>query len=158
MNDEMTAATRPGSGPDVSRRLDRMEARQDTIEVKVTDLSAVVSRVELNQKHAEDLAVLRFGALDTAVKSIDGTLERFMGRINAIVSGEVKLPQAAQGEALVADYVAWRKDMDKWREARENSEARQSGIFATFTGAKAVLLTLAAIASPLITVIALLLK
>lgn len=139
-----------------------MERRQDAIEGKVTDLAAIVGRVELNQTHATELATLRFNAVDSAVKTIDGTLERFMGRINAIVSGEVKLPQAAAGEKMVAEYMEWRKAVDQRLETVEDERsiaiARNAGVFAVFGGAKATVIALAAIASPVITVIALILK
>lgn len=104
---------RPGSTADLLHRIDRLEQRQDGIERQVSGLATTVDRVEINQKHAEELAVLRFGSLDSAVKAVDATLERFMGRINAIVSGEVRLPQAVAGEELVRDYQAWRSKVDE---------------------------------------------
>lgn len=107
-----TPPARPGSAQDLSRRMDRMEENHANLAREVGTLAGTVARVELNQKHAEELNKLRFDALDTAIKAIDGTLERFMGRINAIVTGEVKLPQAAQGERMVAEYLEWRKGVD----------------------------------------------
>ncbi len=157
MSDEPESPTRPGSSADLSRRMDRMERRQDTIETKVTDLAGVVGRVELNQKHAEELSILRFNALDGAVKNIDGTLERFMGRINAIVSGEVKLPQAVQGEAMVADYILWRKEVTAELGLLKSQNVRQSGvnagIGATFGTGKAFVVTGAAVVTAAIAVL-----
>jgi len=124
-DDISTVTPRSGSGADLSRRMERMEARQDTIEGKVNDLAAIVTRVELNQQHATELATLRFNAVDTAVHTIDATLERFMGRINAIVAGEVKLPQAVQSEEIVKDFIAWRKTVDERISQTPRSEWRE---------------------------------
>lgn len=179
MSDEdQTAApaSRAGSGPDLARRMDRMETRQDNIEAKVTDLATVVSRVELNQQHATELATLRFNAVDTAVKNIDGTLERFMGRINAIVSGEVQLPQSQQ---IMADYRKWvesveqrftvldpaLKDRVSELEAKaidpligrvrvlEDRSTREQGVFATFGATKTFILAAMAVAGPVVAII-----
>ena len=105
--------------------MDKLEERQGIVETRVSELGAVVARVEQNQVHAAELNKLRFDSLDTGVKGVTDTLERFMGRINAIVSGEVKLPQAAQGEKLVADYQEWRKGVDSKLGTIYTSEQRR---------------------------------
>jgi hypothetical protein len=155
--DPSTTGARPGSGADLSRRMDRMEQRQDSTDTKVTELASVVARVEMNQQHATELAKLRFDAVDTAVKNIDATLERFMGRINAIVSGEVKLPQTVQGEQMVSDYLLWRKAVDANLAELRNQNTRQSGVNAgigqTFGTGKAIVVTAAAVVTAVIAVI-----
>ena len=103
--------------------MDRIEARQDTIESKVTDLASVVARVELNQIHADRVSDLQFKALDGAVKNIDGALERFMGRINGILSGEVRLPQ---NDALMQEWRDWRDDVNKRLEQSEGKLDEQA--------------------------------
>lgn len=89
---------RPGSGQDVSRRLDRLEQNHADLSGRVTMLSGAVERVELNQKHAEELNKLRFDALDAGVKTIDSTLERFMSHIVAWREGVDSF--LAQGKLL----------------------------------------------------------
>jgi len=144
-----------------------METRQDTLEVKVTELATLVGRVEQNQVHATELATLRFNAVDTAVKTIDSTLDRFMGRINAVVSGEVKLPQAQAGEQVMKDYLVWREKvedrfdkLDPTLQARvrqlEDRELRRSGVLYTFGTTKTVLLVIAAFLGPIIGLLAVL--
>lgn len=159
--------SRTGSYADLARRMDRMETRQDTLEVKVTELTTLVGRVEQNQVHATELATLRFNAVDQAVKTIDLTLERFMGRINAIVAGEVQLPQAAEWARTTHE---WRTkverrldeldDLDPTLTVRvraiEDRELRRSGIVQTFGTTKTVLLVLAAFLGPIIAVASLL--
>lgn len=93
--------------------MERVERNHEALARDVNALAGTVQRVELNQKHAEELTKLRFDALDNGIRTVDKTLERFMDRINAIVSGEVKLPQAEQGEKLVADYLGWRDTVEK---------------------------------------------
>ena len=89
-----------------------MEQNHELLAKEVAGLTGTVARVEINQKHAEELNKLRFDALDQSIKNIDGTLERFMGRVNAIIAGEVKLPREAQAEADRADYLRWRERID----------------------------------------------
>lgn len=112
------ASSRAGSPADVSRRLDRVEQRVDGLEREVASLSGTVGRVEQNQQHQSELNKLRFDSLDTSINGVAATLDRFMVRINGIVSGEIRLPQTEQGEALVKDYQDWRKDVDRDREAQ----------------------------------------
>lgn len=111
-------STRPGTYADLSRRMDRMEQRHETLEVEVRTLASTVSRVEMNQNHAVELNKLRFDALDTGLKSIGGQLTDFTKRMEGILSGEVETAQGRQGAALVADYVEWRKAVDRDRDAQ----------------------------------------
>lgn len=106
-----------------------MEQNHEALAKEVASLAGTVARVELNQAHAAELNKLRFDSLDTSIGGVSATLDRFMGRINAIVSGEVKLPQAQQGEKLVADYLAWREAVDSDREDQEvlNGQVRLVG-------------------------------
>ncbi len=96
-----------------------MEQNHEALAGVVANLAGTVARVELNQTHQAELNKLRFDALDTGVGTVKDTLERFMGRINAIVTGEVKLPQAEQGERLVSDYLAWRKEIETRLDAQD---------------------------------------
>jgi hypothetical protein len=159
--------------------MERMEQRQDNMEAKVSDLATVVNRVELNQQHATELATLRFNAVDTAVKNIDGTLERFMGRINAIVSGEVQLPQ---NQAIMNAYLEWQrgvearfgeldpglKDRVAELEAKaidplnarvrilEDRSVREQGVFATFGATRTFILAFMAVLGPIVAIISIL--
>ena len=103
---------RPGSTVDLSRRMDRMEEKHDDLAREVQGLTATVARVELNQKHAEELNTLRFTALDTAISSVSGKLDGFMARVEGIVSGEIETAQSRTGAGLVEDYREWRAEVD----------------------------------------------
>jgi predicted transcriptional regulator len=112
-----------GSFQDLSRRMDRMEQRQDDQAREMTTLAGAVARVEDNVKHQAELNKLRFDSLDTATVTIRETLERFMGRINAIISGEVRLPTS---EALLKDWSEWREEVEKRQAASEDRLAEQA--------------------------------
>lgn len=140
-----------------------METRQDTTENELRSLSAVVSRVELNQQHSLDLAKLRFDSLDTGTATIAATLDRFMGRINAIVSGEVSLPQ---NERLMSDFRKWQDDVNDQLDALdptlqsrvrtlEDRALRGQGVVEVFGSTKTLLLIIAAFLGPIIGLIAL---
>lgn len=136
-DDETTVSPAPpgaraGSGPDLARRMDRMETRQEAQEAEVKVLSATVSRVELNQKHAEELNVLRFASLDTAVNStkaavdaVRADLSGFMKRIEGMLTGEVQTAQSKQAAEVMADYVKWRAAVDADRAIIYSKEQRQ---------------------------------
>ena len=109
MTDE--SAPRPGSTQDLVRRMDRIEGRQDGTDAKVDTLAATVARVEMNQTHQAELNKLRFDALDTGVGTVRDALERFMGRIEGIITGEVRLPQ---NERLMKDYQDREAKRDVW--------------------------------------------
>lgn len=138
---------RPGSGLDLSRRMDAMEKKHEELAKEVASLAGTVARVEQNQVHAAELNKLRFDALDLSIGNVGATLERFMGRINAIVAGEVKMPQAEEGERLVADYQAWRKEVDTDREEQAvlNGQVRLLGKLAVILVTSQVLAIVAAL-------------
>lgn len=102
----------PKPTTDTARRLDRIEAKYDDLSGRVDGLAGTVERVELNQKHAEELNRLRFDALDAAQKATHEDLKQFMRRIEGIITGEVQLPSAVEGKALVDDYKRWRGGVD----------------------------------------------
>ena len=133
--------------------MDRIEARQDTIESKVTELASVVARVEQNQAHAEKLNELRFTALDTAVKSLGGSLDRFMERINGIISGEVRLPG---NDALMKEWRDWRDGVNaklELSEAKLDEQAVLNGQV-RLLGRLAVLLVTSNVVSIVIAIVA----
>lgn len=106
--------------------MDRLEQNHEGLARQVTGLEGTVARVELNQLHAEKLNEMRFAALGTAVQTVEGRvsavdtkLDAFMARIESIISGETQLPQARQGEKLVADYLAWREKTDGRLDAQD---------------------------------------
>jgi len=127
--------------------MDRMEEKHDDLAREVGALTTTVGRVELNQRHAEELNTLRFGALDTAVKSIDETLGRFMGRIEGFISGEVETTQARAGREMVRDYEAWREKVNGRLEAHDKFETqgRLLGRIAVLLVASNVIAIIAAI-------------
>lgn len=144
-----TPAPRPGTNADVGRRVDRLESRVD-------DLAATVARVELNQKHSEELNALRHDALKGGLDTLTGTVSQFMGRIEGIIAGDVETNQTRQGQALVADYMKWRGDVDRRLDEQDVRNARGEGVWVALGGAKGAILMAAAVASPLITIVAIL--
>jgi hypothetical protein len=112
MAEEQPITSRPGSPTDLVRRMERLEINHESLVRDVAALAGTVARVELNQAHAAELNKLRFDSLDASITGVGATLERFMSRINAIVSGEVKTPREQQGDELVRDYIEWRDRVD----------------------------------------------
>jgi transcriptional regulator with XRE-family HTH domain len=104
---------RAGSTQDVVRRMDRMEQKHEDLAREVGVLSSTVARVEQNQTHAAELNKLRFDSLDTGIGSVKDTLDRFMGRVEGIITGEIQTAQTKTGQEMVADYVKWRKETDE---------------------------------------------
>ena len=92
--------------------MDRMEARQDSIETEVRTLAATVARVETNQIHSTELNRLRFDALDSGLRAVSGQLADFLKRFEGILSGEVDTAQSRAGRELVEDYREWRASVD----------------------------------------------
>src|SRR5689334_7250190 len=130
-SDSTPTPTRAGSGADLARRMDRMEARQDTAETALNNLSATVLRVEHNQTTSDKLNELRFAALQTKVDTVGATLNEFIKRIDGIISGEIETAQTRQGSQIMADYLAWRAKTDARIEAVEDAsveaKARNAG-------------------------------
>ena len=108
MVDEPTGTT--------NARLSRLEAKYDDLAKQVEGAVHTIARVEQNQTHAEELNKLRFSSLDTAVGGLSMDLKGFMARIDGIMSGEVQTQQTRQSAELVADYQAWRKEVDADRD------------------------------------------
>lgn len=104
--------------------MDRMEEKHDDLAREVQGLTATVARVELNQKHAEELNTLRFTALDTALGSLSGKLDAFMGRVEGIVSGEIETAQSRTGAELVDDYRKWRDEVDDRLDTHDKFETQ----------------------------------
>jgi hypothetical protein len=129
MSSETDNEPRSGSGQDLAKRMDRMETSHAGLAAQVSGLTGTVARVELNQQHAEELNRLRFTSLEQAVGGVAGKLDAFMGRIESIFTGEVKLPMQQQGEELVADYKIWRGRVDDRLDAQDvlNGQVRLLG-------------------------------
>ena len=107
----MDETPRRASTADIVTRIERLEAGY-------AGLAATVERVELNQRHAEDINKLRFDALDMTVKQMGSDLKGFMARIEGILSGEVQTSASREGRELVEEYQAWRKGVDADRQAQ----------------------------------------
>lgn len=108
-----TDTPRPGTGADLSRRMDRLEQNHETLSKEVANLTSTVSLVEANQRHADELHKLRFDALDSGLTSLRADLKGFMARVEGLISGEVQTPQTRQGQELVADYQRWRTSVEE---------------------------------------------
>jgi hypothetical protein len=118
----MTAADdtpRPGTGVDLSRRMDRMEQRQDKMEASLNELQVVTARVESNQKHADEIAGLRHDALKTGLDALGNTVGIFITRIEGIIDGSIQTTQTRQAQEIMAAYVQFR---DKTLERLDNVE------------------------------------
>lgn len=105
-------------------RLSRLEAKYDDLAKQVEGAVNTITRVELNQTHAEELNKLRFGALDTAVGTLTSDLKGFMGRIEGIISGDVDTAQSRAGRELVTDYQQWRATTDSRLDAQDVRNGR----------------------------------
>ena len=132
----------------------------DGLEGRVGDLVATVARVEENQKHATQLNDLRFNALDQGVRALDGTLKDFIRRIESMISGET---QTALQKQMMEEYQEERRataakfvDIDRRLALQDQRNAKGEGIWVAVGGAKGAAIMLAAIASPIITIIVLL--
>lgn len=113
MNDETTPTPKPGSYIDLSRRMDRMEENHAVLAKEVGTLTGTVARVELNQRHAEELTKLRFDAIDTSLGTVTGKLDSFVTRIEGIITGEITTAQSKQGAEIMADYQKWRASVEE---------------------------------------------
>ena len=113
MNQDADVMPRVGSTADVSRRVERLEAKQDELAADVTSLKGTVSRVETNQLHASELNKLRFDALDASIQSSTAKLDQFMTRIEGLISGDVQTNQTREAAAILADYHRWRQSVEE---------------------------------------------
>lgn len=146
-----------------------MEVRHEDLAKDVATLTATTAQVVQNQKHAEELNELRFKSLDQHVGSLGSDLKGFMNRMEGIMTGDIKTAAARDleeakavaerdGGKIMAEWTEWRRDTDRRLDGQDLRNARGEGIFMTLGGAKGVAIMLAAIASPVITVIALIVK
>src|SRR5690242_14064412 len=107
MPDDDMPSTRPGSGADLSRRIERLEHNYG-------ELAATVSRVEITVSHSEELNRLRFASLEGAIAAtgrdiaeVGTDLKGFMARIEGMIDGTIQTTATRQGAELVADYQKW---------------------------------------------------
>ncbi|HET7070148.1 MAG TPA: hypothetical protein VFI40_04945 [Nocardioides sp.] len=155
-----SSPARAGTNADLARRMDRLEGRQDGVEKEVRDLAVTVGRVESNQKHADELSLLRHQALETGIKSLGGQFSDFTRRFEAILTGEVETVQMKQGQAMLLEWNDWRKtvngEIEALQEAKDQGAARTAGRVDVISWAKAVaLVVIAAIPSAVVLVEAL---
>lgn len=144
---------RPGTYADLARRIERMEVKHEDLAKEVAGLTATTGQVVLNQKHAEDINELRFKSLDTAVGLIGTDLKGFMARVEGILSGDIQTASSRQGLAVIEDYNAWRKEVDARLDASDTREAGRKGVLSALSGAKGIILMVAAILSPIVAAI-----
>lgn len=108
------------SGDDLSgttnARLSRLEAKYDELSRAVSSAVMTIDRVETNQKHAEELSKVRFGALDLSVglvatntNTIGSKLDSFITRFEGLMTGEVQTTQ-------IRKYIEWQDGMEKFRD------------------------------------------
>ena len=110
MNDELDTSPRRGTTASLEVRVARLEAQYDRIDAKVDDLGAVVARVELNQKHSEEVAKLRYDGLDSGLRTLTSKTETFIDRIDKMISGEVPNRNA---ERQLEEWTEWRKTVNQ---------------------------------------------
>jgi hypothetical protein len=103
MSDEQSPGT-------TNARLSRLEAKYDDLAKQVEGAVSTITRVELNQTHAEELNKLRFGSLDSAVGSLSADLKGFMTRIDGLVSGE---QTTAQGRQMLDEYMKFKTNTER---------------------------------------------
>lgn len=110
-----------------------MEVKHEDLAREVAAQRNTLSRVEANQIHAEKINELQFAAMNTSLGQINtaidrldpqlpqkvteiGTkLDKFMERIEGLMSGEVQTNQTREATELVKDYQMWRRDVDNFR-------------------------------------------
>lgn len=143
-------STRPGTYADLSRRMDRQDERSDALESEVRTMGLALSRVEQNQQHQAQLAEYQFKGLDSSVKTLTSTQEAFIKRIEGIITGEVQTQQSRQGQAIVEDFIQWRKGVDARLDGFDDREERRTGVMSALSGAKGIILMICAIASPIV--------
>lgn len=153
---------RAGTYADLSRRMDRMENRHEDLATQVRSLAASVQRVEQGLDHAEKLNELRFNAQNQSLATLDAKVSAFITRIEGIIEGTVETGMSRQNKQMLDDYFAWRRATDTHLDSidllhAERDAARKTGL--TFlSGAKGLVIMLAAILSPLIAAVSVLLS
>lgn len=96
----------------MARRMDKLESNHDSLRQEVSGLKSTVERVELNQKHAEEVNALHFAALNTGLTTMSGKFDAFVTRIDGIIAGEIQTAQSQQGQKILAEYLEWRKSVE----------------------------------------------
>jgi hypothetical protein len=143
-------STRPGSGADLSRRIERLEHKYD-------EVALVVARVEANQQHAEELNRERFEGVKQAIHVNSAKLDAFIARVEGMISGEVQTTATRQGAELVAEYQRRMGAAEADILALKSQNVRQSGVNAgigqTFGTGKAIVVTAAAVVTAVVTVL-----
>jgi hypothetical protein len=111
--EESTPLPKMGTIADLARRMDRIETRHETLEGEVRALTNTVGRLEQNQLHGQELARLRFDAIDVGVRTNNAMLTDFIHKLDGIVTGDVKTYAARE---LDTDWTVWRSAVDKDRQ------------------------------------------
>jgi hypothetical protein len=122
-DDDTQPAVRLGTYADLSRRMDRMDQRQDNVEAQVRDLATTVARVESNMNHSAEVSKLHFESIENGQRLLSSQLTDFVRRTEGIISGEIETAQTRAGREMVTDYIEWRKTVDA--ELRRLSEREQ---------------------------------
>lgn len=112
MNQQEDSTSRPGSGADLSRRMERIEARQDEQAREQADLKSAVARVEQSIVHQNQLYERDFKSLNESVGRMGSVLDKFMARMEGLIDGSIETTQTRQGRELVEDYQDWRREVD----------------------------------------------
>lgn len=146
---EDEAPVRVGSSVDLARRMDKIEARHETLETEVRNLTVTVGRVETNQAHAEELNKLRFDSQKTSLDTLGAKLDQFIARIDGIISGEVQTAQTRQGQELLAEWTEWRKETSEKLSQHDEfqTQGKLLGRIVAFIGIGNVIAIVAALAA-----------
>lgn len=155
MSIEDTATGRSGSGPDLARRMDRMESRQDEQAKQIADIRSAVDLVVVNQRHADEINSSRHELLKAAIADVGKEFKDFSARINALISGEIRLPQQTE---MLADWTGFRGKTESRLDALEDQQAKTNGVWVAIGGFKGAVVAIAAIASPVIVLVGILLR
>ena len=142
-----SASYKTGSGPDLARRMDRMEDWQRTTEKTLSDQGLTIALVAKDVSHMETMNAQRFGSLEKALGSIETMLTAHMKRVEGVISGEIETPQTKQGQAIIAAYEKKRDEVDARLDALEDQKdqtaARIQGRGDVLSWGKVALITLA---------------
>lgn len=160
-SDDLTTPPRAGTYADLSRRMDRMENRHEDLALQVRTVAADIASVKLQAEHVEKLNELRFTSLDKGIHAVESKVDAFIARIEGLISGDVQTPQGKlmmdQYKQFVSDTQSTQQRLVERIEVIEEDHVRRDaarqGLFGALSSTKAFLLMLAAIASPLIAAI-----
>lgn len=135
--------------------MERLEEKYDGIAGAVGKLEGAVAVIQHEQESAAQLAKERHGNLEARLTTVSAQLTGFMARIEGLLTGEVQMPQ--QREAL-ARWEKWRDGTDTRLDAIEKAGDQQAGTWVALRGVKGGIVALAAIVSPVIVLLGILLK